>query len=241
MDVEGWIEALRRDGDALVAVVPADLDVPTCPGWTLVDLYHHLGSVHRWQIAQVATTDPEALQPPPKVELPQDPDDLVDWMIDGVDELADLLEQVGPDHPTSSWFGPRPASFWARRAAHETAVHRWDAQATVTSPEAFPADHAVDIVDEMFEVFVPRRLERHPWPDPPVTIHLHATDTEGEWTVALGGTDISVERAHGKGDVALRGPASDLALVMFGRIPVSRLEVFGDAAVIHRWHSSVHL
>jgi uncharacterized protein (TIGR03083 family) len=239
------IDAIRREGDALGAVVPADIDVPTCPGWTLVDLYHHLGSVHRWQLAQVDAPDPSELQPPPKVEPPTDPEDLVDWLLDGVDQLADRLEVVGPEHPTASWFGPRPAAFWARRAAHETAVHRWDAEAAVTSPRPFEPAQGVDILDELFEVFVPRRLDRQPWPDPPATLHLHATDVEGdvggEWMVRLAGSAVEVEHAHGKGDVAVRGPASDLALVMFGRLPIARLEVFGDPGLIDRWHAAVKL
>lgn len=241
MDFGGWIEALRREGDALVGVVPADIDVPTCPGWTLVDLYHHLGSVHRWQLAQISTPDPTTLQPPPKVELPEDPDDLVDWLLDGVDQVADRLEDVGPEHPCSSWFGPRPATFWARRAAHETAGHRWDAQAAVTSPEPFEPAAAVDMLDEILEIAVPRRLERSPWSDPPATLHLHATDVDGEWMLHLDGATITVEHGHGKGDVAVRGPASDLALVVFGRIPVTRLEVFGDAALVERWQSTVRI
>lgn len=241
MQFRALIDLLRREADAMSAVVPADIDVPTCPGWTLFDLYHHLGSVHRWQLAQIDTADPSELQPPPKVDLPTDPDDLVDWLVDGVDVLADRLESLGPDHLTSSWFGPEPATFWARRAAHETAVHRWDAEAAVTSPASFEPEQGVDIVDELFEVFVPRRIERHPWPDPAASIHLHATDVDGEWLVAVDGSSLSVERVHGKGDVAVRGPASDLALVMFGRIPLARLEVFGDAAVVDRWHTAVRL
>jgi uncharacterized protein (TIGR03083 family) len=244
VQLRAFTDLLRREADAMGAVVPADIDVPTCPGWTLVDLYHHLGSVHRWQLAQIETADPSVLQAPPKVELPSDPEDLVDWLVDGADLVADRLETLGADHLTSSWAGPVPATFWARRAAHETAVHRWDAEAAVTSPAPFTAEQGADIVDELFEVFVPRRLERHPWPAPPATIHLHATDAAegtGEWMVRVDGGSIEVEHAHGKGDVAVRGPASDLALVMFGRIPVSRLEVFGDAAVIDRWHATVRL
>src|SRR5690606_32042979 len=139
--------------------------------WTLVDLDQHVGSVHRWMVAQIDTTDPAGLQPPPPVDPPTDPDELVDWLLDGAEALADRLVAVGADHASSSWCGPRPAAFWARRAAHETAVHRWDAEAAVTSPRAFEPEQAVDIVDELLEVVVPRRVARTPWPDPAATIH----------------------------------------------------------------------
>ena len=241
MEHAALIDVIRREAEVMSAVAPADLDVPTCPGWTLVDLYHHLGSVHRWQLAQLDADDPERLQPPPKVELPTDEDELVDWLLEGAEALTTRLETVGPDHPTPSWFGPRPAVFWSRRAAHETAVHRWDAQATVTSPEPFPPHQAVDGLDELLEVIVPRRLQQTPWPDPPSTIHLHATDTDGEWMIRLDGSTMVVEHGHGKGDVAVRGAASDLFLLVLGRLPLTRLEVFGEPTVVEQWHATVNV
>jgi hypothetical protein len=43
-----------------------------------------------------------------------------------------------------------------------------------------------------------------------------------------------VEPGHGKGDVAVRGPASDLLLVLMRRVPPGDppVEVLGDAAVL---------
>ncbi|MBK5221427.1 MAG: maleylpyruvate isomerase family mycothiol-dependent enzyme [Acidimicrobiia bacterium] len=243
MEHAGLIDALRREGEAFAGVTPVDIDVPTCPGWTLIDLHRHVGSVLRFQLAQVATDDPDLFQRAPEEPEP-DLEDLADWVLDGVDAVADRLAAIGPDHPTSSWFGPRPAVFWARRAAHEIAMHRWDAEASITSPRPLDRAQAGDIIDELFEVIVPRRLERHPWSDPAATVHLHATDEvdgEGEWMIRVEGPTIDVAHAHGKGDIAARGSASDLALMIFGRIPLARLEVFGDATVIDRWHTSIRI
>lgn len=247
MEHAGYIDAIRRDGDRLVRVTPADVDVPTCPGWTLVDLYHHLGSVHRWQVAQLDADDPAEMAPAPEVELPTDPDELVEWLRDGVAQLARRLTEVGADTLVPTWFGPRPASFWSRRAAHETAVHRWDGQAAVESPEPIEPALAADGIDELLEVMAPRRLARTPWPDPPSTIHLHATDGDididgaGEWMLGLDGAELSVIHEHGKGDVAVRAPASDLLLVLAGRLPLARTETFGDTTIINRWHTAVRL
>ena len=72
------------------------------------------------------------------------------------------------------------------------------------------------------------------------TIHLHATDIDGEWLITLGPAGISFEHGHAKGDVALRGTASDLLLWCWNRVPVDdRLEVFGDAAPLDLWRTAV--
>ena len=79
--------------------------------------------------------------------------------------------------------GPTTAAFWFRRQAHETAVHRWDAQraATPSSVDPIDATLAADGVDEWLEVFVPRFLARTGVPDDLVgaTLHLHCTDEGG--------------------------------------------------------------
>ena len=45
---------------------------------------------------------------------------------------------------------------------------------------------------------------------------------------------MRVEATHAKGDVALRGPAEDLLLVMWRRRPLDVLDVLGDRAVAER-------
>jgi hypothetical protein len=51
-----------------------------------------------------------------------------------------------------------------------------------------------------------------------------------------GGT-YRVEAEHGKGNVAARGPASSLLLLLYRRLAPGEgnTEVFGDAAVLDRW------
>lgn len=46
-------------------------------------------------------------------------------------------------------------------------------------------------------------------------------------------------REHSKADVALRGPAFDLARWVWGRLPTGNLEVFGDIQVAERFQSVV--
>jgi hypothetical protein len=72
-----------------------------------------------------------------------------------------------------------------------------------------------------------------PWcvrADKPVagSVHLHCTDTAGEWFIH---PDGRVEPIHAKGDVAIRGTASDILLALYTRVPLDHLDVIGDAAL----------
>jgi predicted lipid carrier protein YhbT len=46
---------------------------------------------------------------------------------------------------------------------------------------------------------------------------------------------MHVTREHAKGDAAVRGPASDLLLVVYGRKPTDAVEVLGDASLFDRF------
>jgi hypothetical protein len=120
-------------------------------------------------------------------------------------------------------------------------VHRWDAQLSHGEPEAIESALASDGVDEVLDVMLPQRRE---WVTPRrvsagETYHFHRTDGPGEWVVRFAPEGPVVTREHVKGDVALRGPASDLLLWLWHRIPTSRLEVFGDAALADRFFELV--
>ncbi len=120
--------------------------------------------------------------------------------------------------------------------AQETAVHRWDAQAALGDPEPIEPELACDGIDEVLDVIVPSRLrgpedarEGHG-----ETYHFHRTDGPGEWLVRFDAQGATVTREHAKGDVAVRGAASDLLLFLWGRLPGERLEVLGDASLLGR-------
>ncbi len=147
--------------------------------------------------------------------------------------VADLRAVDDPDRPVYS-FAPddERAGFWPRRMAHETTIHRVDAeQALGGAVGPIEPAFAVDGIDEVFEVFVPS-LGAGRSPGDGRTVHLHATDVAGEWLIRFDPDAVSVESGHGKGDAAVRGPAGELLLWLWGRRPIEGLEVFGaDDAV----------
>jgi predicted lipid carrier protein YhbT len=117
-------------------------------------------------------------------------------------------------------------------------VHRWDAQTATGISE--PIDHAlaVDGIDEFFALilFWKRESTLHGAGE---SIHLHATDGDGEWFVRLATDGVIVTKEHAKGDVALRAPASDLLLFLYGRVGPVVGESFGDASLLERWQRLV--
>jgi predicted lipid carrier protein YhbT len=72
-------------------------------------------------------------------------------------------------------------------------------------------------------------------------VHLHCTDTEGEWVVARRDGALTVTPEHAKGDVAARGGASELLLFLWGRTPADALEVFGDADLLARFRQAIRV
>jgi hypothetical protein len=109
----------------------------------------------------------------------------------------------------------------------EAAVHRWDIQtAARLVPAAIPRDAASDAIDEFLAMTLPWCVRA----DKPLsgTVHIHCTDTPGEWFVH---SDGRVERIHARGAVAVRGAASDILLALFKRVPMEHLEIIGDAAL----------
>jgi uncharacterized protein (TIGR03083 family) len=230
-----YLAAVRTDGDALVAAARRGLDppVPACAGWTVADVVLHTGMVHRHKVEIVRgrLAEPPSPWPPPVPDRAA----LLGWYEQGLEELLTVLDEADPE--TSVWTFHQPdqtVAFWRRRMAHETAVHRVDAQSGHGQPEPVPSAQAADGVGELLDVFLGPHSEGDPVGGRGESLHLHATDTEGEWQVRLLPAGVEVERGHAKGDAAARGPASDLLLYLWGRVPEDRLETIGDPTVLPR-------
>lgn len=73
------------------------------------------------------------------------------------------------------------------------------------------------------------------------TLHFHATDTAPEaateWLIDLTGDAIVWRRAHEKAAVAVRGPLTDLLLIIYRRRPVrsAGIEILGDVQLLDFW------
>ena len=240
LDTPTYLDHVRRDARRtaeLVRTGPLDAPVAACPGWSLRDLVTHLGGVHRWATAAVrsaARPVEHDLEPAPD----GDPDALAAWIVDGADRLVATLEGVDPAAPTWHPFPvDQVAAVWPRRQAHETVVHRWDAESAIGATTPIDAALASDGIDEYFELGLPRLVAREGLELPAGSLHVHCTDVDGEWLVTSDGGRLALRREHAKGDAALRGPAEVLLLALWGRESPRReaLEVVGDADVAAAW------
>ena len=242
MDVVHHRAAVALEGGRVAALAPEALEraVPSCPGWTVARLVGHLGRVHTWAAGHLSG-GPDAEGDVSTGDRPPEGDAILPWYRERLDLLLAELDRHAPDAAARTFVGTRTTAWWARRQAHELAVHRWDAEHGVSPGGEHPIDAALaaDGIDEWFEVFVPRFLARREEPMPAdlvgATLHLHCTDDglaagTGEWLVRLTEDGCEVERSHAKGDAALRGPASDLLLAVWHRVPLGGLDVIGDAA-----------
>ncbi|HEU0192195.1 MAG TPA: maleylpyruvate isomerase family mycothiol-dependent enzyme [Mycobacterium sp.] len=234
----------RAFGELVRAGDPA-APIPTCPEWNLKQLFRHVGRGHRWAAQIIADRvdhplDPRAVE---GGKPPDDPDEAITWLNDGAQRVVDAVAQAGPDTPAWTFIGPRPASWWIRRRLHEVTVHRADAALALGRGYRLAPELAADGISEWLDLAIPR-AGRDGSP-PPLgdgqSIHLHATDSglasAGEWTVRADATGITWSHEHGKGAVALRGPAVDLLLATLRRVPVADTDVtaFGDLQVWQNW------
>ncbi|MGV4924966.1 maleylpyruvate isomerase family mycothiol-dependent enzyme [Streptomyces sp. BHT-5-2] len=243
MEITEFVETLRLDGGLLADAADEagpDAPVPSCPEWRMRDLVHHMGRVHRWA-AEHITEPQEQRQPFPEDPMPAD-DELVPWLREGHHRLVVALHTAPADLRTWTFLpAPSPLAFWARRQAHETSVHRADAQQAAGVPlTPLPARFAADGVDEILAGFhAGSRSRVHP--DAPRSLRLRATDTpDADWTVHLTPDapprTVPTPEADGAApDCTVEGPAEELYLALWNRLPWDGLKVSGDPSLPKLW------
>lgn len=249
MEISEHVDALAEHGEALGAAAGKagpTAGVPTCPGWTVRDLLEHIGQVHRWAATYVREgpaaaspfggpgTPPEPAQPPAG--------GLLDWYRAGHSELLAALRAAPADLQCWTFLpAPSPLAFWARRQAHETAIHRADAEAASGGVPPFRAPFAADGLDELFGGFFARRGGRL-LADPPRSLLVAPTDAGRPWHITIGpdGREVSPDAAQ-PADCTLRGRAADLYLLLWNRPPARQPQLDGDPAVLQLWRDRARI
>ena len=237
MQTTAYVETLDREGALLAAATEAagcDTEVPACPGWRVRDLLRHTGRVHRWATAFVAeghTVPRPGVRPPDLDGAP-----LVAWFREGHGRLVDTLAGVAPD--VRCWHflpAPSPLAFWARRQAHETTVHRLDAESAAGGGHTGTgAGFAVDGIDELLCGFHARQKSAVRTAEPRA-LRVRAADApDAVWTVRLSPQPPVTERNDaGDADCTLSGPAAELYPALWNRRPFPA--VTGDTSLAALW------
>ncbi|MDT0393275.1 MULTISPECIES: maleylpyruvate isomerase family mycothiol-dependent enzyme [Streptomyces] len=243
MDTARYLGILEKEGRLLAGAAErtgTDAVVPACPGWRVRYLLRHTGVVHRWAAAFVADghTGPRPMGEPPELDGPA----LVDWYRDGHRRLVDTLAGAAPGVECFTFLPGAPSArvFWARRQAHETTVHRFDAEsAGGGTPSSVPADFAADGVDELLRGFHARARSRVRTEAPRI-LRVRATDTDGVWTVRLSQEPpVTTRDGSGEAECELSGTAEQLYLALWNRAPVPAVSGDPELAALWRQTSAV--
>lgn len=240
MDSQAYLAQLAVDLARIAAVAesaPSDRPVPECSPWTVDDLLVHLAQI--WAYIGGSIEADAALERS-SVVAPEG--SAADWQAAASRRLLDVLG--GRDAGSPTWtISPDDGTvgFWMRRLCHEAAIHRYDIEAAVGEAAPIPRAVAVDGIDEVFDFFIPNRNPTAFAADGG-TLHLHEVGVgaeAGEWFITRTPDGVRMEHRHDRADVAARGTASDLLLVLWGRRPPSVLEVFGEASLLDDWQEQV--
>lgn len=245
--------ALRENGQLLAdAAQRAGLGapVPPCQPWLVKDLLRHTGYVHRWAAQHITERPANILDGPAEPEILQRgaPDEeLLAWFRDGHATLVEALESADPDVQTAVFMAdtPSPLAFWTRRQAHETAIHRVDAESADGTAVTFPAAFAADGIDELIMGFG-RRRKYQPSAAAEGTLCVSATDTGHAWHAEGRDGRVHPRRAGDGGTVAectVAGPASGLYQFLWNRATAAEagVTITGDPALLARWQSAVRV
>jgi uncharacterized protein (TIGR03083 family) len=186
VEFDAFLDQVRQQAAALrAAAVTAGpgADVPTCPGWTVGRLVRHIARVHA-QVVLSLDSDPEGGAPRTE-RPPEDWETLLAFWDDRLTAMIEGLRDRGPAAPAWTFGADATAAFWARRQAHETAVHRLDAEhaahGDAVAHLVFDPEFAGDGIDEALTVVLARR----PVEDAAGTVLYHAADAGRAWCVTL--------------------------------------------------------
>jgi uncharacterized protein (TIGR03083 family) len=259
VEIAAHVDALEQDGALLADAADAaglTASVPTCPGWQVRDLVRHQAYVHEWAAGYVTGLPTVSNEDDEQAVLARGPDDaeLIGAYRSGHAALVAALRAADPDLDCPTFLpAPSPLAFWARRQAHGTAIHRYDAQSAAPGGAPAPGDafdpaFADDGIDELIMGFAATRRYRLR-ADGALSLTVHTTDVRNTWQVRLADGVTTVARGEQPGasgpavGCLLEGPAADVYAYLWNRSDRASagIVITGDPVVLDVWRSSVRV
>jgi uncharacterized protein (TIGR03083 family) len=239
MEHERYLEHLDTAAERLADVARPDLSraVPTCPGWTVRDAVVHTGAVF-WHKTMGMRLQRYRLNAGEWPTEPAEGEDPVAWFLDAHAALRAELVSRGPRAPSPTWWPPdQTVGFWYRRMAHEVVIHRVDVESAFDAVTPVDAEFAADGADEVLTIFL---VDSDAKPPERASGQRVAVETDGQrWVVTLAADALDVRRdAEASVDATVTGTPSDVDLWLWGRGPLDRLSLDGDAGatdVLREW------
>jgi uncharacterized protein (TIGR03083 family) len=241
VEIVDHVASLERDGRALAAAAQQagpDAEVGTCPGWRVRDVLRHLGGVHAWAASFPATgrTTPYGPEEAAAFFTEVDDADLVDWYRGRHAEVVRTFSTADPTRPCWSFIpAPSPLASWARRQAHETAIHRVDVESTVGSTPSWDPAFAADGVDELMCGFFGGAGRSRLRADPPASMTVVADDADAAWHLRLEPERRVVVHGREPADLTITGSANDLYRLLWNRGGEGGLTLAGDRRPLDLW------
>lgn len=214
MDYATFVEHVRIDGERLVSVAgeASAAPIPSCPGWTMHDLVTHVARVYEHKIECTELGHEPDPWPP---AWPVDRDDVV-WLADAHARLLAMFGSHSASDPSATWWPPdQTVGFWARRMAHETAVHRVDAELAIGQARPVDSQLALDGIDEVLTIMLAGDWSEAP--DASTGQRVAVASGGRRWLVTLEPTAVSIDEGADDADAAIEGDPSDVLLWLWGR------------------------
>ena len=248
MQTSRFLELLEADFRRLRELAEGDLDakVPTCPDWTLTDLVEHVSMVYLHKVETMRHNAFPSVWPPQDL-VAQKPAELLSRAYAALSaEFAD--RDASASAPT--WYEPdQTVGFWIRRMAHESVVHRVDAElAAGAEPSVIPDDLAADGVDEVLKAFLEYGSE--------VSYEEFAealSSSTGQtvlvtvgdrvWSVTLRPEGVAVAGAEpgSKADARITGDPAAVLLWVWRRADDRVVTIEGDATLGAKFHELMRI
>lgn len=216
---DAYLAHLDEDLEALLAASDdLALEVPGCPGWTVRDLLSHVVGVYRHKVVALRTGAQPAEPDEPWGAITDD-EDPREVLRSVYAELRTALTARPAGDRVWTWWPPEQSvGFWIRRMAHETAVHRWDAQTAAHGLEgADPVapELAEDGIDELLGWLT---WDFTDWPQEGADGRRVLVATElHTWTVTTDPARCAVTAGGDDAEALAAGSASGLLLWLWGR------------------------
>lgn len=215
---------------AALAAAP-DAPVPSCPEWTAAGLLEHVTETYDHKIQSMrlmrSPADTDRIDRPGSAAARFDA------------ALADLVAEFdarGPETLAYTWYGPdQSVGFWIRRMAHETVVHRADAELAAGRPIG-PIDSAlaVDGIDEMLDIMLAwgsRAYRNWAADDLAANNGLAVALETGDraWTVQVATEGVSIiDGVTADAQATVKGSPGEILMWLWRRVPAGLVAVEGD-------------